>query len=421
MSGDDKEAQFQFYGLIVLIALMFWLEARFLYFLELPITFYELIPYAGVIMLLFYLYSYAPLQRKNKSQGEVQAIDYADSMVRRGKSKPDDVMLPFKEVYEIPIDFEANGSLTVKLESKTYRKHYISYLQSQIRPNVSNDTDTFTGDNFKALLNTLTPKLLELRNEGLLENLIKIDVEDDKKKKKKSNTEAKIEAEIEELEAVVDTDIQQWNIKKVTKGEIEILKTLKIYWVLLDSPQNYEDEKEEWDQLFIIIPNYSYKDALATRKSTGFYNRWPVILKECFCFWEHLWDLTGKIQVLYLVFSENFDEPYLEPLKNLKAQAYAFLQLKVMETWNNDLEVKPERLEKTRDHYQQKARALGETLSDVVQDEAADNIIFSKFMNNPAQKRLTSEIEKYKRRFILALSGTIIAILTMGLIIAVIL
>ena len=125
--------------------------------------------------------------------------------------------------------------------------------------------------------------------------------------------------------------------------------------------------------------------------------------------------------MLYLVFSENFDEPYLEPLKNLKAQAYAFLQLKVMETWNNDLEVKPERLEKTRDHYQQKARALGETLSDVVQDEAADNIIFSKFMNNPAQKRLTSEIEKYKRRFILALSGTIIAILTMGLIIAVIL
>lgn len=421
MSGDDKEAQFQFYGLIVFVLFMFWVEARVFLFLELPITFYELIPYAGVIMLLFYLYSYAPLKRKNKSQGKVQAIDYADSMVRRGKSKPDDVMLPFREVYKIPVDFDDNESLTVKLESKTYKKHYISYLQSQIRPNISNDTDMFTGDNLKALLNTLTPKLLELRNEGLLKNIIKIDVEDDKKKKKKSNTEAEIEDEIEELEAVVDTDIQQWDIEKVTEGEIEILKTLNIYWVLLDSPQNYENEREEWDQLFIIIPKYSYKDALATRRSTGFYNRWPVILKECFCFWEHLWDLTGKVQVLYLVFSENFDEPYLEPLKNLKAQAYAFLQLKVMETWNNDLEVKPERLEKTRDHYQQKARALGETLSDVVQDEAADNIIFSKFMNNPVQKKLTIEIEKYKRRFILALSGIIIAILTMGIIVAVIL
>ena len=416
MSGDDKEAQFQFYGLIVLVLLCFWLEARFFLFIQLPITFYELVPYAGVIMLLFYLYSYAPLQRKNKSQGKVQAIDYADSMVRRGKSKPDDVMLPFKEVYKIPVDFEDNGSLIVKLKSKAYKKHYISYLESQITPNVSDDKNTFTGNNLESLLSLLTPKLIEMRDKGLLENIIKRDV-DDKEKKNKPDTKD----EIKELEDIVDTDIQQWDINKVSKGEIENLNKLNIYWVLLDSPQNYEKEKEEWDQLFIIIPNYSYKDALATRKSTGFYNRWPVILKECFCFWEHLWDLTGKVQVLYLVFSENFDEPYLEPLKNLKAEAYAFLQLKVMETWINDLEVKPERLEKTRDHYREKARALGETLSDVVQDEAADNIIFSKFMNNPVQKKMRLEIEKYKRRFILALSGIIIAILAMGLIVAIIL
>lgn len=416
MSGDDKEAQFQFYGLIVLVLLCFWLEARFFLFIQLPITFYELVPYAGVIMVLFYLYSYAPLQRKNKSQGKVQAIDYADSMVRRGKSKPDDVMLPFKEVYKIPIDFDDNKSLIVKLKSKKYNKHYVSYLESQITPNISDDKDAFTGGDLKALLNKITPKLLEMRNEGVLENLIKRD-EEDKNKKDKPD----IKDKIKELEDGVDTDIQQWDLKKVSKEEIEVLKKLNVYWVLLDSPQNYENEKEQWDQLFIIIPNYTYKDALATRRSTGFYNRWPVILKECFCFWEHLWDLTGKVQVLYLVFSENFDEPYLEPLKNLKAQAYAFLQLKVMETWNNDLEVKPERLEKTRDHYREKARALGETLSDVVQDEAADNIIFSKFMNNPAQKRLISEIEKYKRRFILALSGIIIAILAMGLIVAIIL
>lgn len=420
MGGEDKEAQFQFYGLIVLVLLCFWLEARFFLFIELPLTFYELIPYAGVIILLFYLYSYAPLQRKNESQGKVQAIDYADSMVRRGKSKPDDVMLPFKEVYNIPIKFEESLGLTVKLESKAYRKHYISYLESQITPNVSDDKNTFTANNLESLLSLLTPKLIEMRNDGLLENLIKHDVEDDKKKKKQKK-KLDTKDEIKDLEDVVDTDIQQWDINKVSKEEIETLNKFNVYWVLLDSPQNYEKEEEEWDQLFIIIPNHSYKDALATRKSTGFYNNWPVILKECFCFWEHLWDLTGEIQVLYLVFSENFDEPYLEPLKNLKAEAYAFLQLKVMETWINDLEVKPERLEKTRDHYREKARALGETLSDVIQDEAADNIIFSKFMNNPVQKKLTLEIEKYKRRFILALSGIIITILTMGLIVAIIL
>jgi glycerophosphoryl diester phosphodiesterase len=418
LAGEDKEAQYQFYGFIILILLLFWLEARFFIFSQLPLTIYELIPYGGIVVLLFYLYSYAPLKRKNESQGKVQAIDYADSMVRRGKSKPDDVMLPFKEVYNIPIDFDDNGGLILKLKSKTYRKHYISYLESQITPNMSDDTNTIEGDSLKNVLEMLTPKLLEMRNDGLLENVIKNDVEDKKKKDKKALDS---KDEIEALEDEIDVDIQQWDVEKVSGEEIEILKKLNIYWVLLDSPQNYKDEKEKWDQIFIVIPNYSYKNALATRKSTGFYNNWPVILKECFCFWEHLWDLTGKVQVLYLVFSENFDEPYLEPLKNLKAQAYAFLQLKVMETWNNDLEVKPERLEKTRDHYREKARALGETLSDVVQDTAADNIIFSKFMNNPAQKKLMSEIEKYKRRFILALSGIIIAILTMGLVVAILL
>lgn len=62
-----------------------------------------------------------------------------------------------------------------------------------------------------------------------------------------------------------------------------------------------------------------------------------------------------------------------------------------------------------------------DTLSNVVQDEAADNIIFSKYLNNPAQKQLLGVIEKYKRRFILALCGIVIAVLAMGFIIAIVL
>ena len=415
LSKEDKEARFQFYGMIVFVGLIFWLQARFLLFINLPLTFFELVPYAGISISLFYLYSYAPLKAKNKSQGKVQALDYADSMVRRGKKKPDDIMLPFKEVYEIPIDFEDNGSLTATLKSNTYKKHHISYLESQITPNVSED-EKVGGNTLKALLNVLTPKLQDMRDEGLLENLIKSD--EDEKKIKKDNSKNE---EIEILDEQVSQDKKEWDINKVDTEDKEILKSLKIYWVLLDSPQNYDNEKEEWDQLYIIIPKFSYKEAMATGKGNGFYNDWPVILKECFCYWMHLWDLTGEIQVLYLVFSENFDKPYLEPLKNLKAEAYAFLQLKVMEVYMNDLEVKPERLEKTMHHYREKARALGDTLSNVVQDEAADNIIFSKYLNNPAQKQLLGVIEKYKRRFILALCGIVIAVLAMGFIIAIVL
>lgn len=415
LSKEDKEARFQFYGLVVFIGLVFWLQARFLLFINLPLTFFELVPYAGISIFLFYLYSYAPLKAKNKSQGKVQALDYADSMVRRGKKKPDDIMLPFKEVYEIPIDFEDNGSLTATLKSNTYKKHHISYLESQITPNVSED-EKVGGNTLQTLLDVLTPKLQDMREKGVLENLIKSDVDE-----KKSKTDRSKNEEPEIIEESVDQDKKVWDINKVDDDGKEILKSLNIYWVLLDSPQNYDNEKEEWDQLYIVIPNFSYKETMATGKGNGFYNDWPVILKECFCYWMHLWDLTGEIQVLYLIFSENFDKPYLEPLKNLKAEAYAFLQLKVMEVYMNDLEVKPERLEKTMLHYREKSRALGDTLSNVVQDEAADNIIFSKYLNNPAQKQLLGVIEKYKRRFILALCGIVIAVLSMGFIIAIVL
>ena len=417
LSKEDKEARFQFYGMIVFVGLIFWLQARFLLFLNIPLTFFELVPYAGISISLFYLYSYAPLKAKNKSQGKVQALDYADSMVRRGKKKPDDIMLPFREVYEIPIDFEDNGSLTATLKSNTYKKHHISYLESQITPNVSED-EKVGGNTLKALLNVLTPKLQDMRDVGILENLIKSDEDEKKSKKDHSKDEEK---EIEMLDGEINQDKKEWDINKIDTEDKKLLKSLNIYWVLLDSPQNYDNEKEEWDQLYIVIPKFSYKEAMATGKGNGFYNDWPVILKECFCYWMHLWDLTGKIQVLYLVFSENFDKPYLEPLKNLKAEAYAFLQLKVMEVYMNDLEVKPERLEKTMHHYREKSRALGDTLSNVVQDEAADNIIFSKYLNNPAQKQLLGVIEKYKRRFILALCGIVIAVLAMGFIIAIVL
>lgn len=44
LSKEDKEARFQFYGMIVFVGLIFWLQARFLLFLNIPLTFFELVP-----------------------------------------------------------------------------------------------------------------------------------------------------------------------------------------------------------------------------------------------------------------------------------------------------------------------------------------------------------------------------------------
>ena len=123
----------------------------------------------------------------------------------------------------------------------------------------------------------------------------------------------------------------------------------------------------------------------------------------------------------YLVFSENFDKPYLEPLKTLKANAYAFLQLKVMEVWNNHLIVEPETLEKKANFFQDKARSIENALSEVVLDDARSNVAFSKYLGNAVQKGLIADNEKLKRKFLIAIGGILLITLTFGFIIAVIL
>jgi len=112
------------------------------------------------------------------------------------------------------------------------------------------------------------------------------------------------------------------------------------------------------------------------------------------------------------------DKPILEPLKNIKAESFTYLQLKVMEVWMNDLSVRPEKLEMQNKFYQQKAISFRNTLSDTIQDQAKENIVFSKFLRNPIQLKLKSEIEKYKRRFYLALMGILVVGLIGGLILA---
>jgi len=412
---EDKQAQFQFIGLIVTMCLFFWGVLRIMLFYTMPLLIWEIAIYGIIIGFLFYLFAYGPMKGENKAQKHVQAIDYSDAMMRRGTKQPEDKMLPFREVYEIPINYDDNGSLEVKLKSKAYKEHHISFLKSRIKPNVTEKEEVITGDNLKTLLSLLSPKLNELRVKGLLENIVK---NVDPKKLKKS---ADQNEEIEALKVEVKDDLKEWDIDEVTDEEKNTLKDFHVYYVILDSPQSYEDEKDSWSELFIVIPHFTYEEAMAAHKGLGFYNGWPVDTRQCFCFWEYLFDLTHEIQVHYLVFSENFDKPYLEPLKTLKANAYAFLQLKVMEVWNNHLIVEPGTLEKKTNFFQDKARSIENALSVVIQDDARSNIAFSKYLGNVIEKTLTAENEKLRRKFLIAIGGILLITLTFGFIIAVIL
>ena len=412
---EDKQAQFQFIGLIITMCLFFWGSLRFMLFYTVPLLIWEIAIYGGIIGFLFYLFAYGPMKGENKAQKHVQAIDYSDAMMRRGTKKPEDKMLPFREVYDIPINYDDNGSLEVKLKSNAYKEHHVSFLKSRFKPNVTEKETVVTGDTLKTLLSLLSPKLNELRTKGLLENIVK-NVDPKKLKKPKDPNE-----EIEALTANVTGDLKEWNPEEVTDEEKTTLKDLHVYYVILDSPQSYEGEKDEWSELFIIIPHFTYEEAMSAHKGLGFYNGWPVDTRQCFCFWEYLFDLTHEIQVHYLVFSENFDKPYLEPLKTLKANAYAFLQLKVMEVWNNHLIVEPETLEKKANFFQDKARSIENALSEVVLDDARSNVAFSKYLGNAVQKGLIADNEKLKRKFLIAIGGILLITLTFGFIIAVIL
>ncbi|MHA1327370.1 MAG: hypothetical protein ACTSRH_08615 [Promethearchaeota archaeon] len=428
LSIEDNEGKYQFAGLMVIIGLFFWGELRLTVFLRMPWTAWELLAYLGAVILMMYLFYIGPLQKKQKAQEKVSAIDYADSMIRRGKNIPEDLMLSFREVYELEIDFDDDSTLKARLESKSYERFYNLFLQSQIIQNVEKGKSTtkeiLTASSLNELLGNLIPRLRELKENGELPNLIGESQENQKRnvmKENPSNNHEGINIETTSKEELIP--YQNFDLDKIQNDEKfqkdkEILKSLNFYYAVLETEEKFEEEKEGWKECIIVIPSYTYKEALETRKGEGFYKGWPVNLRECFCFWEYWWQLSDNIPVLYLLFSENMDKPILEPLKNIKAESFTYLQLKVMEVWMNDLSVRPEKLEMQNKFYQQKAISFRNTLSDTIQDQAKENIVFSKFLRNPIQLKLKSEIEKYKRRFYLALMGILVVGLIGGLILA---
>jgi len=405
-SGRDR---YQFAGLMVIIAIPYWALIRLTFLISMPLSGWELIGYLGILVVLMYLFYIGPLKKEKEAQQSVAAIEYADSIILRGKKEPADLMLGFKEVYEIDLDFDNDDSLLAKLKSKEFKKHYHTFLQNQFVHNVekSMEQKKIKAKNLPELLNKISEFIKERNDDNKtleLENILTTSYE-------------LLPLEESENDGTKEDLIpyEHFDLEKIEKNEgfrkgKKLLKQLKYYYARLEDKENFDDEEEEFDECFLIMAG-DYRYLLKTHKEEGTYKGWDVKLSNCYCFWVQWWHLTSDIPVFFLLFSENMAYPALEIIKNIKAEVFAYLQLKIMEVWMNDLAVRPEKLQLLKDFHQQTSSAFKDALSDTIQEQAKDNIVFSRFLQNPAQKKLEQKIEKYRRYLYISLSFMLIVIL----------
>jgi len=181
--------------------------------------------------------------------------------------------------------------------------------------------------------------------------------------------------------------------------------------------ERFIGETGEWDELIIVLPD-EYAKVLKCHKDSTELDGWPVFIKMCWCFWTYWWLVTKGMPILYLNFSENMIKPQLDVLTKINAKVMAYVQLKVMDLWMSDLEVRPEYIKKENVFLNAKANIFEYEFSNLIQDQADMDIKYSQFLKNKTQQMLMGKIEKYKRGLIIALSGLVSIVVIMGIIIS---
>ncbi len=402
------------YGVFVIMGLLYWTMARvalLFFMMGLGFAWWDMLIYGAGISLLSYLFYIAPLQKTQKAQERSSGIDFIDALIQKGKMVPQEMMLGFEDVYELDMDFDNDDSLTERLTSQWYI-HYLRIVTlRQIESNEENR--------------------IEIPEE--LHKVLK-KLEDYKEMKKKAKGEMQSREVLEEIkqleEEVRNVIYETTEIIPFTKFDleatrkekdfiegIEFLKSQKYYYVKMYDKERFTGEKGKWDELMIVLPG-EYATILKCHKDSTELDGWPVFIKMCWCFWSYWWLVTKKIPILYLNFSENMIRPQLDVLTKINAKVMAYLELKVMDLWMSDLEVRPEYIKKENVFLKSKANIYEDGFSDLIQDQADMDIKYSQFLKNKAQNILMRKIEKYKRGLIIALSGLVSIVVIMGILIS---
>lgn len=437
MYGEEIPGKVKYFnmGALVMVLLPYYaiLRVAFLFFIMgWEFVWWEIFPYAGIIFLLCYLFWIGPLKKEKEAQDKASGIDFGDSLVSKGKAKPQDFMFGFDEVYELDISFEEDNSLDERLQSQLYLNYLHTLILRQIESHeekhldVSEDAYTILEniqDSLKQFRKPVLPEMGDtpITKEVLLEARKKLETQ-------VKETAAKFEAQanmiIPSLEKMEILPFTQFDLKKIReeegfKRDLEFFKDQHYYYVRLYAEEQFEGEEDTWDEIIIITPT-PYSEALRTHKDHTKLAGWPINVKLCFCFWTYWWSVAS-MPTLYLNFSENMIKPISDKLTKINAKAMTYLQLKVMDLWMNDLLVRPEKIIKQNAYLTVKANTFETGFSDLVQDQADMDLKYSQFFKDNAQAKLLAKAEKLKRWNIivgsLSISIIIILVLTISFLI----
>lgn len=403
------------YGVFVIMGLLYWIMARIalLFFvMRLGFAWWDILIFCGCICLLSYLFYIAPLQKTQKAQEKSSGIDFMDSLIQKGKKIPQEMMMGFDDVYELEMDFDNDDSLTDRLTSQWY-VHYLRIVTlRQMESDEENQIET---------------------SEELYKILEKLEAYKEKKKGSKKPEEVRdlTLKEIEQLEEDVRNVIYEttellpftkFDLEATKKEKdfiegIEFLKTQKFCYIKLYAKERFIGEKGEWNELMIVLPD-EYAKMLKCHKDKTQLDGWPVFIKMCWCFWSYWWLVTKGIPILYLNFSENMIRPQLDVLTKINAKVMAYLELKVMDLWMSDLEVRPEYIKKENVFLKAKANIYEDEFSNLIQDQADMDVKYSHFLADKTQNELLARIEKYKRSLIVLLCGLLFVGIIGGILIS---
>ena len=398
------------YGIFTIMGLLYWTMARIIFlfiFMGIEFAWWDIIIYCGCVFLLAYLFYIAPLQKTQKAQEKASALDFMDSLIQRGKIPPQEIMMGFDDVYELDMDFDNDDSLTERLTSQWY-VHYLRIVT--IRQIESDEEDqSETSEKLHKIVEKLEAYKMKRDSKKTEENFKEI--------KKLEEDVRNVIYETTEILPFAKFDLKVAKKEKDFIEGIEFLKTQKFCYVKMYEKEKFTGEPGYWNELMIILPD-TYAKVLKCHKDSTEIDGWPVFIKMCWCFWSYWWLVTNGIPILHLNFSENMVKPQLDVLTRINAKVMAYLELKVMDLWMSDLEVRPEYIKKENVFLKSKANIYEDGFSDLIQDQADMDVKFSQFLADKTQIELLSKIEKYKRVLIIALCGLLFAIVIGGIIIS---
>jgi len=403
---QNKQDKYRFVALITIFFSGYVLMFRFI-FLGLELKWYDLFLFGTPLVLLFLFSIYLPLKGHDTHQTLANKYKWYDSVIVNPESEPDIAYLPFKKPIKLDIDWSDTESLKEKLEGEMYQSFYRLYIKTQI------DKET--------------KKKKISRSDALkLWTIMDKKIEGDLDKNPDKLYDPSFEKELDDITKQFDLstkDIvptEQFKVEQIEKDlplkkEDGVFENLNLFFQPLGQEQSWKDpygEDHTFDKIFVLI-NGEQKELLETRTGWGWWNGWRVNTNECITVWTYWFLVNERYPLFYLTFTENEAKNLATKLYEANSKTQTYIQFKVLETWNNFLEIRPERLKKENLKYKQKSKIMENSYFNMLQEDAETKEKFGYFHETEMVQEEKLKTESYKKKYQIAL-----ILMTIGFIVA---